>query len=248
MAIYPQIKKQKRRTWDKITETMPTNPFNAFLVILADIGVSEQNALDYFTLHYGQQVSCLTDAAILTAFNLVYLSNLKKYIELYKIYENEDLDLLSPVDITEHYTDTRTPDLISTSTSAASGTSDTKINQSSTVTNTPGATTTVTNQVNPSDDVGLRTETQSTTSPTGYDTVETSYSGDPDHAATLSSATSSTTNIGTETIEHILTRKGRDGKLSIDELINNAVGVANNLNLLNVICEDIANEIFLQVW
>lgn len=197
--------------------------------------------------NYESAVTNYTADYILTIFKNNLIANQKKYRELVELYK-KDLDIFSPIHIEETFTDIRTPDLVSNSESSGTGSSDSKINQSRTSTTTPATQQTTVHSVNPYDDTGMKTENQDVISQSGSDTTLETYSGQPDHTQTETTAESTVTTTGTETIEHELTRSGRDGRYIISEIIEQAEQSAAALDILDIIIDDLANQIFLQIW
>ena len=239
--------RQAPRTWTEISESLTENPFSYYSELLEDIDFTVDKALLYFTLRYEMLRSEYTDTAVMNVFEVNLLSNSKKYEDLANLYKT-DIDLLNPFDITESYTDVRTPDLTSESSSSGESSTSSSRNQTATTTNTPGVTTTQTHSVNPFDNSGMRSESEDLTEQDGYNTTTVSYSGDPDSMESETSASSTVTSTGTETFTHEMTRSGRDGRFKVSELIDDAEAAAVRLNIIDIICEDIANKLFLQVW
>ena len=230
----------------KSSPTM-SNCFSEYSDILEAIEITTTEALDRMTLQCENALTTYSDAAILNIFHSNLVANAKKYAELIALYES-DVDIFAPYHITETYTDTRTPELISTSQSTGSGASSMSRNQSHTATTTPATTTTTSHQVNPYDNAGLRVDTQESTTDSGNSTTVDSYSGSPDTTTSSSAAATTTTSGGSEVIEHELTRSGRDGRFSISQIIEDAELAAPKLNIIDQIIQDLADQIFLQVW
>lgn len=227
---------------------MQLNPFGIYETFLINVGCSSSEALDYFTIAYENQVSLYTNDTISSLFRLNYYANLKKYQELVSIIES-DLNILNPVDLSESFTDTRTPNLSSSSSSSGNAETNTQRNQSRTTTTTPtNYTSATTHESNPYDDTGLNDVTKDTTVESGSTTTTEAYSGQPDTTDTTSIATTTTTATGTETIEHHLIRSGRDGRFKVSEIIDDAEITAAKLNFLQVLCNDLSDCIFLQMW
>lgn len=227
---------------------MTVNPFGIYETFLINVGCSSSEALDYFSINYEKQVCVYTNATISNLFRLNYYANLKKYQELVSIIES-DLNILNPVDLSENFTDTRTPNLSSSSSSSGSAETNTQRNQSRTTTTTPtNYTSETTHESNPYDDTGLNDVTKDTTVESGSTTTTETFSGQPDSTDTTSTATTTTTATGTETIEHHLTRSGRDGRFKVSEIIDDAELTAAKLNFLQVLCNDLSDCIFLQMW
>ena len=236
------------RRWKEIANNINVaGAFQLYTSIFDTLDIDYNIAWARMLQLYENEVTTYTNDYIPLIFANNYYANQKKYAELIALYE-EDIDIFSPVNMTESYTDTRTPNITNTSASSASGTTETKNNQSRTSTTTPATTTTRNHSVNPFDNSGLRQETQDTTTDSGTSTTVDSYSGLADEVSASSSASGSVTTTGTETIVHSLTRSGRDGKFTISDLINQAEEAAKELNLLDLILNDIAEQVFLQVW
>ncbi len=239
---------EKPRTWKEILKTMQINPFGIYETFLINVGCSSDEALDYFSINYEKQVCVYTNATISNLFRLNYYANLKKYQELVSIIET-DLNILNPVDLTENYTDIRTPNLQSSSSSNGSAETNTQRKQTRTTTTTPTNYTSQTDHdSNPYDNSGLRSVTRDTTVESGSTATTETFSGQPDSTGTISAATTTTTATGTERIEHRLTRSGRDGRFKVSEIIDDAELTAAKLNFLQVLCNDLSDCIFLQMW
>lgn len=230
-----------------MTEPGLSNCFVLYETILAAIDATPDQAYNRMWQNYETAITNYTADYILTIFANNYIANQKKYLELVALYDT-DIDIFNPVSITENYTDIRTPNLQSSSSSTGSGTSDSKINQSRTQTVTPATTTTTSHSVNPYDNTGLQTETQDSTTDSGTNTTLETYSGQPDHTATSTTASSTVSTTGSERIEHQLTRSGRDGRFTISEIIDQAEESATKLNILDQIINDLADQIFLEMW
>lgn len=236
------------RRWKEIANNINVaGAFQLYTSIFDTLDIDYNIAWARMLQLFENDVTTYTDDYIPLIFANNYYANQKKYAELIALYE-EDIDIFSPVNLTESYTDTRTPNITNTSASSASGTTETKNNQSRTSTTTPATTTTRNHSINPFDNSGLRQETQDTTTDSGTSTTVDSYSGNADEVSASSTASGSVTTTGTETIVHSLTRSGRDGKFTLSDLINQAEEAAKELNLLDLILNDIAEQVFLQVW
>lgn len=236
------------RRWKEIANNINVaGAFSLYSSIFSTLDIDYNIAWARMLQLYENEVTTYTNDYIPLIFANNFYANQKKYAELIALYE-EDIDIFSPVNMTESYTDTRTPNLTSASTSSAGGSTETKNNQSRTSTTTPATTITTNHSVNPFDNSGLRQETQDTSTDSGTNTTVESYSGLADKIESTSSSSSSVSTTGTETIVHSLTRSGRDGKFTISDLINQAEEAAKELNLLDLILNDIAEQVFLQVW
>lgn len=227
---------------------MQINPFGIYETFLINVGCSSDEALDYFSINYEKQVCVYTNETISNLFRLNYYANLKKYQELVSIIET-DLNILNPVDLSENFTDIRTPNLQSSSSSSGSAETNTQRKQTRTTTTTPTNLTSQTDHdSNPYDNSGLRSVTRDTTVESGSTATTETFSGQPDSTGTISAATTTTTATGTERIEHRLTRQGRDGRFKVSEIIDDAELTAAKLNFLQVLCNDLSDCIFLQMW
>lgn len=227
---------------------MQINPFGIYETFLINVGCSSDEALDYFSINYEKQVCVYTNETISNLFRLNYYANLKKYQELVSIIET-DLNILNPVDLTENYTDIRTPNLQSSSSSNGSAETNTQRKQTRTTTTTPTQyQSETTHQSNPYDNTGFNNVTKDTTVESGSTATTETFTGPPDSTGTISAATTTTTATGNERIEHRLTRSGRDGRFKVSEIIDDAELTAAKLNFLQVLCNDLSDCIFLQMW
>lgn len=243
----PEIRTAPRR-WKEIANNIDaTSALALYSQILSTIGVDSNIVWARMLQLYENEITSYTNEYIPLIFANNYYANQKKYSELIALYD-ENIDIFSPVNISESFTDTRTPNITSASTSTGSGSNTTERKQILTTSSSPGAITTTTHSVNPYDNTGLRQESQDISTDSGSSTTTQTYSGQPDSTTTSSSSSSSVSTTGTETIVHSLTRSGRDGKYTISDLINQAEEAAKELNLLDLILNDIADQIFLQVW
>ena len=267
------------RTWATIAQTI-ADPFTIYYPILARLNVSEPTLAEYFGILFESAVSTYSDLTIVQIFSANYFANQEKYNELCTLYEAE-LNPVNNIDISESFSETRTPNLTSTSTSTGTGsstgsstgsaqgttgdttTTERKQTQTST-SSTPSATKTSTHEVNPYDNTGLRTEYKDTVTDATATTTTTAYSGNPDTStssgtsstststqnttSTTSSASGTVTETGTETKIHTTTRQGRDWKILPNEVVAAAEEAAAAMNILYVICQDVADLVFLQVW
>lgn len=278
MAL-PIPERVKPRTWATIAETI-ANPFTIYYPILARLNVESPMLAEYFGILFEDAISTYSDLSIVRIFAANYYANQEKYNELCTLYESE-LNPVNNIDISESFSETRTPNLTSTSTSSGTGsstgsstgsaqgktgdttTTERKQTQTST-SSTPSATKTSTHEVNPYDNTGLRTEYKDTVTDATATTTTTAYTGQPDTStssgtsstststqnttSTTSSASGTVTETGTETKIHTITRQGRDWKILPNEVVAAAEEAAAAMNVLYVICQDLANLIFLQVW
>lgn len=182
----------------------------------------------------------------------IFLSNLvankKKYDELIDFYE----DTFFPFDDyykNEAYEHTRTPDLESSSESSGSGTAETENKQTRTTTTTPNNyTTTRTHNVAPYDSEVYKNESQDISTETGSNTVTESYTGQPDTTTTSTESSSTVTTTGTDKNEYTKIIHGRTGNRPTSEVVSDGLKAAALHDILDLIIEDIADQVFLQVW
>ena len=237
------------RTWDQIMKTEPTlsDPFTEYATLFTEIGATTTEATDRMWELFEEAITNYTAESIASIFHLNLVSNNKKYEDLLLFYE-EQFYPFADIFKSETYDHRRTPNLLSTSQSSGSGSADTTRNQTRTTTNTPGVTTTIAHSVNPYDNSGLRSESQDTTSESGSGTVTEAYTGQPDHTATSSSATATVTTSGSDRNQYDKITHGRDGKEPTSEVIKDGLIAAAYHDVLDIIINDIADQIFLQVW
>ena len=224
-----------------------TNPFSEYSSILEEIDVTPQDAMERMWVLFEEAITDYTKPMILNIFYLNLKANAKKYEDLVLFY-NEQFYPFADIYKSETYDHRRTPQLTSTSQSTGSGTADTTRNQTRTTTNTPGTTTTIAHSVNPYDNSGLRSESQDTTTEGGSGTVTEEYSGNPDHTATTSQATATVSTSGSDRNQYEKITHGRDGKEPTSEVIKDGLLAAAYHDVLDIIINDIADQIFLQVW
>ena len=247
------IKKPTRtnfRTWDQIMEKeLTTNPFNAYLFTLTEIGATAEDALQRMWELFEEAITNYTFESIQEIFISNYIANKKKYDRLVEFYA-DDLHLFGDYFRSEDYDHTRTPNLSSGSTSSGTGSASTKNNQTATTTTTPNSyTNTTSHNVVPFDETtGERLEYKDTSVESGSRATATSYSGQPDTTNTTSSATSTVTTTGTDKNQYTKIISGRDGRRPTSKVVQDGLKAAALLNILDIIINDIADEIFLQVW
>ena len=245
-------KRTNFRTWDQIMQTeITTNPFNGYLLTLTEIGATAEDALQRMWENCEQLVSNYTIDFIYEIFISNYIANKKKYDSLVEFY-NDDLHLFGDYYRNEEYVHTRTPDLTSETESSGSGSVDTTRNQTETRTETPtNYTTTNTHSVVPFDastSPGARVESIDESVDSGSRDIQTSYSGEPDHTESESSASSTVTTTGTDKNEYTKLISGRDGRRPVSEVVEDGLKAAAMLDVLDVIINDLADQIFIQVW
>lgn len=194
------------------------------------------------------QVTNYTASTIIQIFLSNLVANKKKYDQLIDFYA----ETFFPFDDyykNEAYDHTRTPDLESYSEVSGSGSAETTRNQTRTTTTTPNDyQTEVTHKVDPFDESGLRNESQDISIESGSTSTAESFSGQPDLTATTSSTASTMKTSGTETNEYQKIIHGRSGRRPTSEVIEDGLIAASYLDILDIIIEDIADQIFLQVW
>ena len=240
------------RTWDQIAtnefDPLTDNPFTAYSPILQEIEANPAAAYDRMWENFEDAVTNYTKESI----NSIFLSNLtankKKYDELIDFYK-ETFYPFSDYYKNEQYEHTRTPDLESTSSSEGSGSATTERKQSSTRTTTPNNyQTEVTHKVDPFDQSGLRNQSQDISVESGSTSTTESFSGQPDETKTSSESSSTVTTSGTETNEYTKIIHGRTGQRPTSEVVADGLKAAAMHNILDEIINDIADQIFLQVW
>ena len=236
------------RTWETITtETDLRNLYNEYSTLLSDIGATAQDVYDRMYETQLDAVSVYTTAHIRQIVHNNYIVHLLKYQQLIG-YVSADPHLLDPLYDKETYHSTRTPDLTSHSESNGSGTADTTRNQARTTTSTPNTTSTTLHEVNPYDNSGLRSETKDTISDIGSTTTVEEYAGNPDHSETSSEAESTVSTTGTEDFESTREHRGRDGRQLPADVVQSGLVALNMLDIIDIIINDVAEEIFLQLW
>lgn len=232
-----------------MTKELTTNPFNGYLLTLTEIGATAEDALQRMWELFEEAITNYTFESIQEIFISNYIANKKKYDNLVELYQ-DDLHLFGDYFRSEEYDHTRTPNLSSGSTSTGSGSASTKNNQTATTTTTPNQyTNTTSHNVVPFDaTTGERLEYKDTSVESGSRATATSYSGQPDTTTTSSSASSTVTTTGTDKNQYTKLITGRDGRRPTSEVIEDGLKAAALLNILDIIINDIADEIFLQVW
>mgnify|MGYP003288060790 CR=1 FL=1 len=197
---------------------------------------------------YEEAITNYTADTIKQLFLSNLIANAKKYDEMIDFYS----ETFYPFDDfykAESYDHTRTPDLSSNSQSLGSGSATSSRNQTRTTTTTPNNyQTEVTHNVDPFDETGLRAESQDVSVESGSTATSESYSGSPDSTSTSSTASSTVTTTGTESNEYSKIIHGRSGKRPTSEIVKDGLIAASFLDVLDIIIEDIADQIFLQVW
>ena len=228
---------------------LTTNPFNGYLLTLTQIGATAEDALQRMWELFEEAITNYTFESIQEIFISNYIANKKKYDQLVEFYA-DDLHLFGDYFRSEDYDHTRTPNLSSGSTSSGTGSASTKNNQTATTTTTPNSyTNTTSHNVVPFDETtGERLEYKDTSVESGSRATATSYSGQPDTTNTTSSATSTVTTTGTDKNQYTKIISGRDGRRPTSEVVQDGLKAAALLDILDIIINDVADEIFLQVW
>lgn len=247
MPIYLTPTMMPRR-WIDIFGTLDTNIFSYFENVLSTMGITIEQAHNYFLKDYMAAVSLYPNTIILQTAEAVALTNAKKYEKLLSVYTAE----YNPIDnynMTESFDDTRTPDLTATSTGTSSADGTVKNNQTRNTTDNPdGYQETNLRSVYPYDGTGMRDESQNVTTQSGTRTTSESYSGEADTTHSESTANSTTHQTGTEKIHHELSRKGNIGVTTSQQMLESEMLLAEKMNIFKVIEKDIAAEIFMKVW
>lgn len=240
------------RTWDQIAakelNPITNNPFAPYSAILEDIEATPASAFQRMWENFEEATTNYTTESIIQIFLSNLIANKRKYDELIDFYK-ENFYPFSDYYRNEQYDHTRTPELESTSTSEGSGTATTSRNQTSTRTTTPNNyQTETTHKVDPFDQSGLRNESQDISVESGSTTTTESYSGTPDETTSTSESTSTVTTSGTEKNESTKIIHGRSGQRPTSEVVADGLKATAMHNILDVIINDIADQVFLQVW
>lgn len=243
------IAREAPRTWtDIISVTGAPNFWSVFETLLTAIGLTVEDADRAFELDYEEAITTYANSSIEKVFNSVYLTNLKKYQKMIAVYA-EDYDALEDLYYNETYTDLRTPNLQSATTSTGSASGTVKNNQTRTTTETPnGWQTQNIHSVNPYDNSGMRSESQDISTESGTRSSAESWSGTADQTSSTSSGSQTTTETGTETITHTATKHGNNGGHTLQELAEQEFTLAARMNIFKIIEKDLAAKVFLQVW
>ena len=229
------------------TELAETDIFADYAELLEDIDATKEEATDRMIELFESMVTNYTAEYIQRIFKLNLVANEAKYNDIVAFFRAN----YHPFDEylrEEEYSSERTPNLRSASVSSGTGTADTQRQQSQTQTTTPGSSTTTTHEVQPYDVTGLRTETKDTSTESGSSSTTTTYSGQPDHTATSSSASSTVSTTGSEATEYNRSIHGRNGARPQSEIIADGFKAAAMHDVLDVILQDLADQIFLQTW
>lgn len=240
------------RTWDQIAtnefDPITNNPFLPYVAILEDIEVTAAMAYQRMWETHETAVTNYTAETITQIFYSNFQANKKKYDELIDFYQ----ETFYPFDDyykNEAYDHTRTPDLTSTSNSTGNGSAATENKQTRTTTTTPNNyTTTRTHNVAPYDSNQYKNESQDVAVESGSNIVTESYTGQPDTTTTNTESHSTVTTTGTDNNEYTKIIHGRTGNRPTSEVVKDGLKAAALHDILDLIIEDIANQVFLQVW
>lgn len=244
------VERVEPRRWIDIisnSEVDPEDFFLGFTSILNELDMTRDDAIQLFTIRYENMISSYSEFTIRFIILSTAKTNAKKYEQLLAMY-NAEFDFINNYWETRSYTDTRTPNLQVSSTNSGSGTQSTTRNQISTTTTTPNVNGISTRYIDPYDGSGFRQESKTETSDSGTTSTQISYAGSPDQVTNSSTGSGSVTTTGNEKIVHAENKQGANGKYLPGEIVDSAEQAAARLNIFNVICEDIADQIFLQVW
>ena len=241
------------RTWDQIMmNEVEGNPFSGYGLILTEIGATAEDALQRMWELFQEAITNYTYSSINEIFISNYIANKKKYDQLVELYQ-ENIYPFGDYYRNETYEHERTPNLTSTSSSTGSGTASTERKQSRTTTTTPNNyETETTHKVAPFDNnaaaAGLKYESQDTAIERGSTSTTESYTGLPDQTSTSSTASSSVATTGKDKNEYNKIIYGRDGRRPTSEVFDDGLKAAAMLDIMDIIINDIADQIFLQVW
>lgn len=239
------------RTWDYILLNEYDgmhNPFTPYSEILTAIEVDQDYALQRMWELYETAVTNYTLSAIFQIFQSNYNANKEKYAQILEVFET-NIFPFGDYYRSESYDHTRTPNLTSTSSSTGSGTATTAHNQTRSTTTTPNQyQTQTTHKVDPYDQSGLRNESQDIKVESGTMTTSESYTGNPDSTSTSSTSSSTVGTTGTDKNSYTKLIHGRSGRRPTSETIEDGMKAAAIYDVLDIIINDIADQIFLQTW
>lgn len=227
------------------------NPFNGYLLILEPIGATAEDALQRMWELFQEAITNYTVSSIYELFVSNYIANKKKYDQLLELYE-ENIYPFGDYYRHETYEHERTPNLTSASSSTGTGATSSEREQSRVTTTTPNNyETETTHKVAPFDNnaaaAGLKFESQDTAIERGStSTIDSNTNSD--QTSTSSTASTSVTTTGSDTNEYTKIIHGRDGRRSTSEVLEDGLKAAAQLDILDIIINDIADQIFLQVW
>lgn len=240
------------RTWDQIAtnefDPETNNPFSQYSTILQSIEATPADAYQRMWETHEEAITNYTAESILQIFLSNLVANNKKYDELISYYQ-EEIYPFGDYYRNETYEHTRTPDLVSQSSSTGRGSAETERKQTRTTTTTPNNyTTTTAHNVAPYDSEQYKKESQDIAIESGSNSVAETYSGQPDSTITSTVSSSNVKTSGTESNEYTKTTHGRTGNRPTSEVIADGLKAAAMHDILDLIIEDIADQVFLQVW
>lgn len=229
-----------------------SNPFNGYLLVLTPIGATAEDALQRMWELFQEAITNYTTSSIYELFISNLIANQKKYDQLLELYQ-ENIYPFGDYYRNEKYDYSSTSNNQSTSNSSGNGTMTAQKNQTRTTTTTPdNYETETTHKVAPFDNnaaaAGLKFESQDTSVESGSTSTEESYSGNPDLTTSNSTAASTTQAYSTDKNIYNKIVHGRDGRRSTSEVLEDGLKAAAQLDILDIIINDIADQIFLQVW
>lgn len=232
-TLYPRV-----REYDK-TEILGyfDAGLNYYEPLLISLGTSIESFEQILYMDYlDARPIYKTAEDIQMCFYKTYLKNQKKYEIWQQVYEAE-YDPIQNYDRHEQSTKTRTPDLTQ-ETEAQS-----QRNQTRTTTDNPqNYTETETRSVSPYDSQAMAAAEQYERSASGARNTTETYSGAPDTA----SSTTTTTGTDTDAVEsHIY---GNIGVTTSQMMLGSSLDLSDRMRLVQEIEQDIAKELFLQVW
>ena len=233
------------------------NYFLYFKVFLDDLGFSQANAADAFMLDYQEAWIPWDDVHIPLIFQRVALENARKYEMMCAIFTAEYEPLVN-YDRTETEQTTRSPNL-TTARSGSSNATDSRTTQTNQIehrADKPKAPEGQTwqevteHQVAPYDSSTYNNAEKDIREETGWRETETSYTGEPDTDITsrVGSENFTTTETGNERHSRTLTAKGNIGTMTVQDMANQELDLAQRLNVFREIERDLAAKLFLQVW
>lgn len=234
----PRIQYPRVRDYDK-TEILGyfDAGLNYYEPLLMSLGTSIESFEQILYMDYlDARPIYKTADDIQMCFYKVYLKNQKKYEIWQQVYDAE-YDPIQNYDRHEESTKTRKPDL-KQETEAQS-----QRNQTRTTTDNPqNYTETETRSVSPYDSQTMTAAEQYERSASGARNTTETYSGAPDTA----SSTTTTTGTDTDAVEsHIY---GNIGVTTSQMMLGSSLDLADRMRLVQEIEQDIAKELFLQVW
>ena len=224
------------------------NPFEPYSTLLTELAATPADAYQRMWELYEEAITNYTADTIKQLFLSNLVANAKKYNEMIDFYS----ETFYPFDDfykAESYNHTRTPDLSSNSQSLGSGSATSARNQTRTTTTTPNNyQTETTHKVDPFDSSGLRNESQDISIESGSTATAESFTGAPDSTTSSSTASSTVTTTGTDHNEYEKIIHGRSGRRPTSEVVQDGLLAAAMHDILDIIINDLADQIFLQVW